>query len=235
MQHTTQPMTQDVDYAQLDYSKWTFLQRLFQGLVRLLAWLLMRIDAEGAEKIPERGAFILSPNHLHLLDVPVIFIFVRRRTVVFVADKWKNTPVVGWILGKLGDGIFVARGTPDRRALSQALQVLQAGGALALAPEGTRSRTGGLGTGHTGVAYLATRAPAPVLPVVAYGQEKCFAYWRRLRRVPIKVRFGDVIHLPAGKARTTELEKQTEEIMLALARLLPPEYQGIYASKLIHE
>lgn len=221
-----------IDYSQLDYGQWNFLQRLFRGFVKVLMKLMARIEVEGVEQIPAQGAFILAPNHLHILDVPVILVYMHRRTVVFAADKWAKIPVANWILSIFGNAIYVARGAPDRRALSKALKVLQAGGVLALAPEGTRSQTGGLGEGHTGLAYLATRAPAPILPVVAYGQEKCFDYWRQLRRVPVKVRFGQMIELAPGKWPSAELEKQTEHLMLALAQLLPSAYRGIYAQRL---
>ncbi len=226
-------MPYPIDYAALDYRQWTRPQRIFQSIVRVLIWLLLRIRVEGIEKIPAQGALILAPNHLHFLDIPVIFVLLERRTVVFAADKWEKKPLLGWILRALGDAIFVARGAPDRGALAKALKVLQAGGVLGLAPEGTRSHTGGLGKGHTGVAYLATRSGAPILPVVAFGQEKCLDHWRRLQRVPVQVRIGDLIDLPAGKWRTDELEKQTEQIMLTLARLLPPSYRGIYADETI--
>lgn len=222
-------MPETLDYTTLDYRQWTPAQKLFQWLVRFLVRLLMRLDVDGVEKIPAQGAFILAPNHLHFMDIPVIFVLLNRRTVVFAADKWDKKPIFGWILRNLGNAIFVARGTPDRMALSKALKVLQAGGVLALAPEGTRSPTGGLGKGHTGVAYLATRGSVPILPVVAYGQEQCINYWKRLRRVPVTVRFGDLIELPPGKWRMDELEKQTEQIMITLAQLLPPAYRGIYA------
>lgn len=223
-------MPKPIDYSQLDYRKWTFLQQLFRGFVSVVMFFLARIHVEGAERVPRQGAFILAPNHLHVLDVPVLLMFVNRRTVPFAADKWVGH-LFGWILTTFGNAIFVARGTPDRRALSKALTVLKAGGVLALAPEGTRSRNAALGEGHTGLAYLATRAPAAILPVVAYGQEKCFDYWRRLRRVPIQVRFGHLIELPPGRWSMDELEQHTEQIMLSLAELLPHEYRGIYAER----
>jgi 1-acyl-sn-glycerol-3-phosphate acyltransferase len=218
----------EIDYSQLDYSNWNFAQRWFQYFVRLMMVLLTRTEVEGLENVPVQGAFILSPNHLHVLDVPIMFGYLHRRTVVFAADKWRKIPIGSSVLD-LSNAIYVKRGAPDRQALAKALKVLKAGGALGVAPEGTRSQTGGLGKGHTGAAYLATRAPAPIVPVVTYGQEKCFDYWRRLRRVPVRVRFGPIIELPPGKWRMDELEKYTEEVMFKLAALLPAEYRGIYA------
>lgn len=223
------------DYSRIDYSRWTFLQRCFRGLIILLLRLLARAEVEGQENIPPSGPFVLAPNHIHIFDIPVIFGFMPRRAVVFAADKWQKAPFFGWLLSFFGDAIYVQRGEPDRRALAQALDVLKAGGVLGLAPEGTRSRTGGLQQGRTGVVYLASRGQAPILPVVAFGQEKAFAHWLRLRRVPIKVRFGELITLPPGKYRTPQLGAHTDALMMALARMLPPAYRGVYAQRLREE
>ena len=41
-----------------------------------------------------------------------------------------------------------------------------------VAPEGTRSKHGRLNQGYPGIALLAIRSGAPILPVVFYGNEK---------------------------------------------------------------
>jgi 1-acyl-sn-glycerol-3-phosphate acyltransferase len=129
--------------------------------------------------------------------------------------------------------IFVARGEVDRHALGQALEVLKSGGVMAIAPEGTRSRTGGLQEGRSGVVYLAARSSAPIVPAAMWGQEKVMPGWVRLRRAPVHITFGPPIILPAEAAhfRAAELDSYTEELMLTLGRMLPPEYRGVYARK----
>ena len=224
-------MPNSIDYTQIDYSQWTRQQIALRGFVLLLIRLLARVQVEGEENIPATGPFVLAPNHIHMLDLPVIFVYLTRRTVVFAADKWQKTPIFGWLLNFFGDAIYVSRGVPDRKALALTQDVLKAGGVLGLAPEGTRSRTGGLQQGRTGVVYLANRGNAPILPVVAFGQEKAFACWLRLRKVPICVRIGKPIHLPAGKLRTPDLDAHTDELMMTLARMLPVEYRGVYAGR----
>jgi len=224
-----------IDYAQIDYSQWTLRQRAFRAVVLLIIRTLTRMRVEGEEHIPTSGPFVLAPNHIHLFDIPVIFANLPRRTVVFAADKWQKVPFFGWLLRSFGNAIYVHRGEPDRRALGQALDVLRAGGVLGLAPEGTRSRTGGLQKGRTGVVYLASRGNAPILPVVAFGQEKAFACWLRLRRVPITVRFGEVIHLPPGRYRAADLDAHTDNLMMTLARMLPAQYRGVYADRFEEE
>ena len=104
---------------------------------------------------------------------------------------------------------------------------------MAVAPEGTRSRTGGLQQGRDGAVYLASRTGATIIPVVAWGQERAFEAWRRLRRPEIHVRIGAPIHLPPGaeRGRTAELHGYTDELMLTLARMLPEQYRGVYAER----
>jgi len=131
--------------------------------------------------------------------------------------------------------IYVARGEVDREALSQSLKVLKAGGALAVAPEGTRSRQRGLQEGHDGASYLASRTGALIVPVAVWGHETTFQAWRRLRRPRVFVVLCNPISLPTGatRARSEELHRYTEQIMLAIAREMPAEYRGVYAGRML--
>ncbi len=127
----------------------------------------------------------------------------------------------------------MARGEPDREALAESLKELKAGGSLAVAPEGTRSRQRGLQEGHDGASYLASRTEAVIVPVAVWGHETTFEAWRRLRRPNVFVSFCDPIVLPpsAARARTGELHLYTEQIMIAIARKMPSEYWGVYADR----
>ena len=217
---------QPFDYSAIDHRPWPALQRFSRRIFVFLMRLLIRLEVEDVEHIPATGAFVLAANHLHLLDPALGLICVPRRMVGIAKDKWRRPPF-NWFLTGMSDIIFV--GNSNRHALLQAIKVLQAGGVMAILPEGTRSPNGGLGKGHMGAALLATRAPAPVLPAVIYGQEQAMKYWKRLRRVPVNARIGTLIELPPGKADREQLETYTEQIMIAIARLLPPEYRGVYA------
>ena len=223
----------DIDYTRLDYTRWSFRQRLFQKAFALGVRLLGRLHIEGIEKIPS-GAFVAATNHTHNLDMPVYFSISTRPTICFVSDSWKNKAGFNWFLSQVGQVIFVAlreesggRNVSNRKALSQALSVLRSGGILALAPQGGRSLEG-LQPGLPGIAYLANRGSVPVQTVVVYGQELAIQHWKRFRRVPVYVRFGPLIRLPEHKMKSGELLEQTHRIMVELARLLPPEYRGVY-------
>jgi 1-acyl-sn-glycerol-3-phosphate acyltransferase len=195
--------------------------------------LLARIDVRGREYIPLTGPLIVAANHMHAFDLPVVFAVIPRRQTVFAANKWRGK-VAGWIMQAFADAIFVERGEPDRQAIAKALEVVRQGGALGVAPEGTRSRTGGLIEGKPGTVYLASRSGAPILPVVVWGQERALQEWAHLRRAQIHVRIAPPMRLPSGSehARTAELAAYTDELMLTLAGMLPPEYRGVYGPRL---
>jgi 1-acyl-sn-glycerol-3-phosphate acyltransferase len=127
--------------------------------------------------------------------------------------------------------IWVHRGRPDRRALDFAVQALRQGRHLVIAPEGRYTLSHGLERGTSGAAYVAMRARLPVVPVALTGTEnpKVYSSLRRLRRPCISLTVGAPIHLRTDAGVTPRaLKDATEEIMHALARLLPPEYRGVY-------
>jgi 1-acyl-sn-glycerol-3-phosphate acyltransferase len=174
-------------------------------------------------------------NHLHWLDPVIGVAIVKRPAVMFTADKWEHRPVIGDVIRWSQRAIFVARGEIDRRALAQAEEVLNRGDVLALAPEGTRSKTGALQQARDGAAYLAARTGPTIVPVAAFGQEQAERHWKRLRRPHIVVIVGEPFRLDSapGKARGLQRAQYTEEMMLRLARLLPPEYRGAYSDKVV--
>jgi 1-acyl-sn-glycerol-3-phosphate acyltransferase len=168
-------------------------------------------------------------NHLHWLDPPALSVAYPYRPYIFAAGKWERHWFFGPFFRSL-DGIFVKRGEVDRKALRQALAVLEAGGVLGMAPEGTRSKTGTMQRGRSGAAYMAYRAGVPVLPVVLTGQEKVFPSLRRFRRATIRVVYGPPFEPPPvdGKASAAQAHAFADEIMYRLSAILPPEYRGLY-------
>jgi 1-acyl-sn-glycerol-3-phosphate acyltransferase len=91
-----------------------------------------------------------------------------------------------------GVGTFaVRRGSADRKALRQAIDLLQSGEVVCIFPEGTRSMDGNLGKPVAGIGLIALKSMAPVVPVVVEGTESVLPpHAKRLYRKQIKVSFG---------------------------------------------
>ncbi|HET8643906.1 MAG TPA: lysophospholipid acyltransferase family protein, partial [Vicinamibacteria bacterium] len=222
------PARGGLDYARIDFSRWTPFQRLANALVTAAVRCVADVRVEGAERVPASGPVLIAANHISMWDAPVLLSTAGRRTVIFAAEELRRFPWLHWTLHKIWDAIYLRRGEGDTEAVENALGVLRAGGVLGLSPEGIRSPEG-LRRGLTGVAHLAARSGAPVLPVVLYGQEKIPARLRRLRRTQVTVRIGQPLRPPGREATAQALRAATEEVMVELARLLPPEYRGVYA------
>jgi 1-acyl-sn-glycerol-3-phosphate acyltransferase len=203
--------------------------QIVKTICSLIFRLLARIEIVGAENAPQKGPCIVICNHLSHFDPPLLLIALPVRMTVLAANKYRNHPVFGPFLSSMG-AIYVRRGEVDRQALRACLDILGEGGIIGMAPEGTRSPTGALQEGHTGVAYLASRAGVPILPVAVTGTEKMPASLKRLRRGQVKAVIGETFILPITerKARGKQLKEFTELIMLRLAEILPEEYRGVY-------
>ena len=206
--------------------------RFARGIIGALVRILCRLEVVGMENVPDRGPCVLVTNHLHWLDTPLLAVVLPWRAYVFAGEKWEAHWLLGPFLSSVG-AIFINRGEVDREALRRAYAILRNGGVLGMAPEGTRSKTGALQKGRSGAAYIASRAPARVLPAVTTGQVDLFPYLRRFRRARVRIAFGPTFGAPpvppGKKAGAAEISEFSEEIMYRLAAMLPPEYRGVYA------
>ncbi len=203
--------------------------RIVKSIIGAILKLLAHIEIVGVENVPPRGPYIVICNHLSIFDPPLLLIALPVQVTVLAASKYRHHPLFAPLLSSMG-AIYVRRGEVDRRALRACLDTLRKGGIIGMAPEGTRSPTGALQKGRTGVAYLASRTGVPILPVAVTGTEKMPAGLKRLRRGRVKVVIGEPFTLPATgrKARGKQLKEFTDLIMHRLADMLPEEYRGIY-------
>jgi 1-acyl-sn-glycerol-3-phosphate acyltransferase len=140
-----------------------------------------------------------------------------------------DIPVLGPVADLYGV-IWLHRGHPDRRALNCALESLRRGRFVAIAPEGRESLAGGLEEGLNGAAFLALRANAPIVPIAMTGTENARVYrgLTRWPRLPASMTVGPSFRLARRGDRHADLKSGTDQIMRELARLLPPEYRGVY-------
>jgi len=200
-------------------------------LVKIGTSILCRIDAPDLDKFPERGPLIAYSNHTGQIEVPVLYSHLQPRPLTGIAkiETWDSW-FLRWLFD-LWDAIPIRRGEADIEAMRKSLDVLEKGYILAIAPEGTRNKTGVLIKAQPGVITLALRSGAPLLPIVHWGGENFSKNIRRMKRTDFHVRVGEPFMLDSGGERVTREVRQqmVDEMMYRLAALLPEYYRGAYA------
>ncbi len=202
-------------------------------IVRFLVKLLVNLKVDGIENIPPTGGFVIATNHLGFLDAPMAYYAIDRHDLFIpVAEKWEKNPLLRF-LGRNLNFIFVDRFNPDLKAMREMIRRMEAGQALVIAPEGTRSRIEQLAEGKPGVAYLAAKSGFPIIPVALVGTEdRIFKdNLKHFRRTNVKAAAGKPFKLPPlpKENRDETLHQYTDEIMCQIAALLPEKYRGVYA------
>jgi len=180
---------------------------------RGLARVVLRLQVTGRGHVPGHGPVLLAGNHTGNLDGPLVF-FTSPRGPRLLAKSEMFTGIGARVWGWLGL-IPVHRGTADRTALREGLAQLRSGGALAVFPEGSR----GAGTFEEitdGLAYLALRSGAPVVPVAVHGTAAALPRGAVLPRLRASVRivYGPAIRLePVGDPRARSTVRAAAETL----------------------
>lgn len=211
---------------------WVRLFRVLgRPLFRLLFHILCRVEIEGWENVPRRGAYLVSANHPSIIDPPFILAFWPRPLEAAGAVDVLDRPFQGQLM-RLYGAMPVHRGEADRKVLEAMITHLRAGQPVLLDPEGRRSHVPGMQEARPGVAYVAARSGVPVVPVGITGTESATAAWRRGRRGRLRMVIGRPVALPPvdlrSPGRKQALRANTDQLMRAIAALLPEEYRGVY-------
>jgi len=179
---------------------------------------LMGLKAEGLENLPLSGAVIIASNHVSNWD-PVVVAVALSRPIHYMAKA-------SLFKYKIADRLFtsvnafpVRRGIPDRKAIRRALQVLEDGNVLGIFPEGARNTTGDM-KAQAGVAMIALKSGAPIVPVACLGTGHILPCgWF----APLVVRVGEPIYLDEYQGQrvgSAGMEKISGDIMIKINCLL---------------
>jgi 1-acyl-sn-glycerol-3-phosphate acyltransferase len=214
------------------------IQLFVRFVLAPLARLVYRPAVHGIENVPSHGPVIFASNHRAALDTGVIT-FVTPRQVKFLgkAEYFVGTSLKGRFVAGFLSGLGyvpVERGNAQAglAALEAARKVLDARGAFAIYPEGTRSLDGRLHRGHTGVGALALATGAVVVPVAVSGTENLQPGGERVPRLAkVSVRFGKPLNFARydGMDSSPAIRRAvTDEIMYAILELSDQEYVDKY-------
>ncbi len=200
------------------------------------------VHVEGLEHIPRTGPVILAINHISNADAFVTGSWItpalRNRRIHWLGkQELFDWPVFGWVAAR-GGVHPVDRSTADIEAFRLATRILEAGYVLLIFPEGTRSPNGELQEAKDGLAMLALRTDAAIVPIGINGSDRV---WPKGQKVPhpiprrtVTVRVGSPFRaadvVPAGADRKAAKAIATTAIMGRIAALLEPRHRGVYAA-----
>lgn len=158
------------------------------GFVKGIYYGFYHVKAEGKENLPKEPGFIIASNHRTFADPPLIAATSMCAKFSFIAkEELFHNKFFGWLIRKLG-AFPVVRGSGDMKVISDSVERLREGRNLVIFPEGTRSKDGKLGRGKTGVALIAAKSGAMVVPAAVVFEGKKLHF-----RKKVIVRYGKPI------------------------------------------
>jgi len=201
----------------------TPVYRFLRVLVRLVNAVAFRTSVSHRDRVPAEGPVIIAPVHRSFIDFFVASEVTSRKLHYMAKDSlWKQS-FLARVLPPLG-AFPVHRESADREAMRRAQQVLEAGEVLILFPEGERRSGPVVEDLHEGVAFLAARTGATVVPVGIGGSASVMPKGSRIPRPRhIHLEVGEPIAPPertgSGRVPRSRIHLLTEQLTVALQDL----------------
>jgi len=202
------------DRRRLMNNRWMVIQ----GIVLTKMSPFWKVIVDGREKLDQKQAYIIIPNHQSLLDI-VFFNMLRHRLRWVSKAEIFRVPVVGWEM-RMVKYIELIRGNKSSviRMMEKCVESLQDGISVVIFPEGTRSLTGAIGKFKTGAFQLAVKTDKPLLPVLIDGTgeimpKKGGIIFRNRRIVRIRV-LDPIFPGQFGTGDPEELATRVQAIMV---------------------
>ena len=209
---------------------YAFMRWLMRTLTRTYLFGLFKVV--GLDNVPRTGPLIICPSHSATLDPPMVPAFVPRGDTWSMAkSEYFKGGFVTWLFRQY-HAFPVVRHSADRVALRRSFDLLKAGHALIIYPEGTRVESGVLAEPEPGAGFIAQKAACPVVPVGLTGTRECLpkgAWWPR--RTPVSITFGKPFLVLSKRTDGTRISHQeaADAIMLEVAELLPERQRGAFS------
>ena len=189
-----------------------------------------RLEVTGREAVPPYGPLIVVANHLSYTDPPLLVASLPRPLHFIAKQELFGDSIRRFTLRKFNVSPFdrSGNGVDSMRLM---LRLLAEDRAVMIFPEGHRSPDHTMKEAMLGVAYLAFKSQAPILPVGVTGTEK-FSSWRMpFPMCRMRANIGQPFTLPVieGKPSRQVLGTMRDMVMGRIAAMLPEEYRGVYA------
>ncbi|MDJ0925279.1 MAG: lysophospholipid acyltransferase family protein [Acidimicrobiia bacterium] len=168
-----------------------------------LSRIVVDADINGREHLPESAPYIVTANHLSLVD-PVFVTLAVGQLVQFLAldELFEQSKVLDGMMYYFG-AIPISRVHPPLGAIKRALEVLEAGEVLGVFPEGGRAEYWRERPIKRGAAWLALATNSPIVPCAITGTEATMSLRNPEVKVP-SIRLS--LHPPLHPATYTDRE-----------------------------
>lgn len=205
----------------------TFISFCVISLVKLLFILLFAVRSQGKRNIPEKGPFIITPNHVSYLDAFYVLRVMPFRLIMqtyFVGfGVIFRHPAIAWSM-RFFRLIPIDVDLDLSEALKTCRYLLSQGKILVYFPEGQRSGDGLLKEFRKGIGILVKESGAGILPAYLKGAYKA---WPRARKFPLPAKVTVLIGKFVPAQKLTEGRKDDYfEIAQAVRTQVEPLMKG---------
>ena len=184
---------------------------------------LLRLKMQGLNHLPDKGPFLICPNHESYLD-PFVLLSVlpyrifRRMFFLGYSEFFKS-----WLMKPVAHLTSVISVDPDvhlLRAMKAGAAGLKSGLILGIFPEGGRSFDGELQAFKKGAAILSREMSVPIIPTAIRGTHRVWPRDSiRIRPHKVGIEFGQPL-FPSQSTPTDPYQTDTERLRKAVAALI---------------
>jgi 1-acyl-sn-glycerol-3-phosphate acyltransferase len=204
----------------------------FAGWVcfRVLYKTYFRLRVCHEERVPRDGPAILASNHASFMDPPLVGASIHRDLHYLARATLFRFKPSGAVLRGV-NCVPVDREGANPAGLKAIFDRLNAGAAVLLFPEGTRTRDGRLQAVRSGIGLITLRSSAPVVPTRIFGSFEALRKGQWFPRpARLVVKFGRPLAFEALRREAEDCSRErlkviyrqaAEEIMAAIAALEP--------------
>jgi 1-acyl-sn-glycerol-3-phosphate acyltransferase len=169
------------------------------------------LRVHGAQHVPRQGGVVFAANHASFLDPVILDVACPRRVVFLAREALFQIPWLGLIMR--GMGTLPIDRQETETGIRRAIQLLRAGRAIMIFPEGGRQISGELGQARPGVGFLAGSAHVPIVPVYLSGTREALPPGARgLKPAKIEVAFGPEIRYPNTRLSPEICERLAQQV-----------------------
>ena len=185
-----------------------------QALIQLLQ---VRVSAEGLEKTPKEGRFLLVCNHIFVADPGILLHYFKDSQLAFISKKENRSLfVVGRIMHAMLCQCLDREN--DRAALKTILECIRIlredKASIAVFPEGATNSDNHLHPFRPGVFKIAQKTKVPIVVCTLQGTRDIIRNGLRLKKTQVRLHLVEVIRPEEYEGlKTTEISDRVWELM----------------------